>query len=216
MAKSLTPECVVVLEGTVVAQAKKEGQYEISITKLAVLSRPSVTLPVEISKNNKVDALSLSTMLDYRPLTLRSEKPRAIFKIEAEFCAGFRQFLGSESFTEIHSPKIVSTGTEGGANLFSIDYFGKKAFLAQSPQFYKQIMVGAFERVFEIGPVYRAEQHDTTRHLNEYISMDFEMGFVERARSDQDANAPSRAHVSAFEGTLQNGAGTFRCGGAAI
>jgi nondiscriminating aspartyl-tRNA synthetase len=122
-------------------------------------------------------------MLDYRPLTLRSEKARAIFRIEAEFCAGFREFLGSQRFVEIHSPKIVSTGTEGGANLFVIDYFGKRAYLAQSPQFYKQIMVGAFERVFEIGPVYRAEQHDTTRHLNEYISMDFEIGFVE---SEQD------------------------------
>ena len=122
-------------------------------------------------------------MLDYRPLTLRSEKARAVFKIEAELCAGFREHLGLERFVEIHSPKIVSTGTEGGANLFSIDYFGKTAYLAQSPQFYKQIMVGVFERVFEIGPVYRAEQHDTTRHLNEYISMDFEMGFIE---SEQD------------------------------
>jgi len=92
-------------------------------------------------------------------------------------------FLNSKGFTEIHSPKIVSTGTEGGAQLFKIDYFGTPAYLAQSPQFYKQIMVGVFERVFEIGPVYRAEEHDTTRHLNEYISMDFEMGFIE---SEQD------------------------------
>jgi nondiscriminating aspartyl-tRNA synthetase len=183
IAKSLAPECVVIVEGSVVVQTKDKEQFEISVTSIEVLSRPATTLPVEISKNSKVDALALSTMLDYRPLTLRSEKPRAIFKIEAEFCAGFREFLSGERFTEIHSPKIVATGTEGGANLFVVEYFGKKAYLAQSPQFYKQIMVGAFERVFEIGPVYRAEQHDTTRHLNEYISMDFEMGFI---ASEQD------------------------------
>jgi nondiscriminating aspartyl-tRNA synthetase len=183
IARELTAETVVSIEGTVIEQPKSAQQLEISIEKLQVISQPKETLPVEIAKANKVDGLALTTMLDYRPLTLRSEKARAIFRIEAEFCAGFREFLGSQRFVEIHSPKIVSTGTEGGANLFVIDYFGKRAYLAQSPQFYKQIMVGVFERVFEIGPVYRAEQHDTTRHLNEYISMDFEMGFVE---SEQD------------------------------
>jgi nondiscriminating aspartyl-tRNA synthetase len=183
VARELTAETVVSIEGTVIEQPKAAQQLEISIEKLQIVAQPKETLPVEINKANKVDGLSLTTMLDYRPLTLRSEKARAIFRIEAEFCAGFREFLGSQRFVEIHSPKIVSTGTEGGANLFVIDYFGKRAYLAQSPQFYKQIMVGVFERVFEIGPVYRAEQHDTTRHLNEYISMDFEMGFVE---SEQD------------------------------
>jgi nondiscriminating aspartyl-tRNA synthetase len=117
---------------------------------------------------------------------LRSPRSKAVFKIEAVFCSSFREFLGEQGFTEIHSPKIVSTGTEGGAQLFKLDYFGTPAFLAQSPQFYKQIMVGVFERVFEIGPVYRAEEHDTTRHLNEYVSMDFEMGFIE---SEQDLMA---------------------------
>jgi len=183
IARELTAETVVSIEGTVIQQPKAVEQMEISIDRLQVLARPKETLPIEIAKSSKVDGLALTTMLDYRPLTLRSEKARAIFRIEAEFCAGFREFLGSQRFVEIHSPKIVSTGTEGGANLFAIDYFGKRAYLAQSPQFYKQIMVGVFERVFEIGPVYRAEQHDTTRHLNEYISMDLEMGFID---SEQD------------------------------
>jgi nondiscriminating aspartyl-tRNA synthetase len=110
---------------------------------------------------------------------VRSDKVRAIFKIEAEICHAFRQFLKGQDFVEIHSPKIVATGTEGGAQLFAVDYLGKPAYLAQSPQFYKQIMVGAYERVFEIACVYRAEEHDTSRHLNEYVSMDIEMGFIE-------------------------------------
>jgi nondiscriminating aspartyl-tRNA synthetase len=181
--KGLTPETVIIAEGTLVAQSKAPQQLELSLTSVEVISKPVAALPVEISKPGRVDALGLSTMLDYRPLTLRSEKARAVFKIEAAFCAAFREFLTRERFVEIHSPKLVSTGTEGGANLFSVEYFGKRAYLAQSPQFYKQIMVGVFERVFEIGPVYRAEQHDTTRHLNEYVSMDFEMGFIE---SEQD------------------------------
>ncbi len=139
--------------------------------------------PIEIGKQSKIDGLAPQTLLDYRPLTLRNEKVRAIFKIEAEIVKAFRNYLDSQNFTEIHSSKLVSTGTEGGAQLFAVDYFGRQAFLAQSPQFYKQIMVGVFERVFEVGPVYRAEEHDTTRHLNEYISLDFEMGFIE---SEQD------------------------------
>ncbi len=142
--------------------------------------------PIEIGKQTKIDNLSTSTLLDYRPLTLRNEKVRAIFKIEAEILKAFRHYLNGENFIEIHSPKIVATGTEGGAQLFKIDYFGRTAYLAQSPQFYKQIMVGAFERVYEVGPVYRAEEHDTTRHLNEYISLDIEMGFIE---SEQDVIA---------------------------
>jgi nondiscriminating aspartyl-tRNA synthetase len=102
-----------------------------------------------------LDGLSPQTLLDYRPLTLRNEKVRAIFKIEAEIVKAFRQYLDQQNFTEIHSSKLVSTGTEGGAQLFAVDYFGRQAYLAQSPQFYKQIMVGGFERVFEVGPVYR-------------------------------------------------------------
>ena len=125
----------------------------------------------------QIDA-SLSTLLDYRPLTLRNDKQRAVFKLQEGVCRGFREFLYQEQFTEIHTPKIVCSGAEGGANIFHLDYFGQEAYLAQSPQFYKQMMTGVFERVFEIGPVFRAERHDTSRHLNEYTGVDFEMGYI--------------------------------------
>ncbi len=118
-------------------------------------------------------------LLDYRPITLRNEKERAIFRIQAAICQGFREFLQQEKFTEIHTPKIVALGAEGGANIFRLPYFEKEAYLAQSPQFYKQMMVGVFERVYEIAPVFRAEKHDTSRHLNEYTSVDMEMGYIE-------------------------------------
>ena len=120
----------------------------------------------------------MEKQLDYRMLTLRNEKQRAVFKIQEGICEGFRHFLQAQNFTEIHSPKLVEAGAEGGANIFSLDYFGKQAYLAQSPQFYKQMMVGVFERVYEVGPVFRAEKHDTSRHLNEYTGVDFEMGYI--------------------------------------
>ncbi len=176
----LNPESVVKVNGVLRPIERKPEELELHATGLEILSATSEgNLPVEISREKKMESLSLNALLEYRPLTLRNNKIRSIFKIEAELCRSFREFLNSEGFTEIHSPKIVATGTEGGASLFSIDYFGRTAYLAQSPQFYKQIMVGVFERVFEIGPVYRAEEHSTSRHLNEYVSMDFEMGFIE-------------------------------------
>ena len=133
-------------------------------------------MPIVI--NGKVVDTSLENKLDFRPLTLRNEKERAIFKIQEGLLRGFRRFFEKEHFTEIHTPKIVSEGAEGGANIFRLDYFGKEAYLAQSPQFYKQMMVGVFERVYEVGPVFRAEKHDTARHLNEYMGVDFEMGYI--------------------------------------
>lgn len=182
-ARQINLETALRVRGTLKRQVQenKAPQTELQLLQLEALcqSNHAHTLPVEINKNKKIDGLSPSSLFDYRPLTLRNEKVRAIFKLEAEILKAFRNYLNGEGFTEIHSPKIVATGTEGGANLFRLDYFGRPAFLAQSPQFYKQIMVGALERVFEVGPVYRAEEHDTTRHLNEYISLDFEMGFIE-------------------------------------
>ncbi len=180
---TLSPETAISVSGHLVENPRLPGSVELSLSKLELLCTPTAPLPVEIYKDKKMETLTLASMLDYRPLTLRAEKVRSIFKIEAVLCSAFREFLNAESFVEIHSPKIVSTGTEGGAQLFNVDYFGRTAYLAQSPQFYKQIMVGVFERVYEIGPVYRAEQHDTSRHLNEYVSMDFEMGFI---KNEQD------------------------------
>ncbi len=167
----------VVITGDVVAEKRSRTEYEIRIRSYTALSFAAEQPPVVI--NNKEVAASLETLLDYRPITMRNAKERAIFKIQEGICRGFRDFLISNQFTEIHTPKIVLTGAEGGANIFKLDYFGKEAYLAQSPQFYKQMMVGVFERVFEIAPVYRAEKHDTSRHINEYISVDLEIGFIE-------------------------------------
>ncbi len=176
---SLSPESAVFIEGEVRNHAAAPGGVEVALTSLNVICMAEATCPVDINRDIKLASLTLSSMLDYRALTLRNPKVRAVFKIQAAICQAFRDFLTSERFTEIHSPKIVATGTEGGANLFKLDYFGIPAYLAQSPQFYKQLMIAVFERVFEVGPVFRAETHDTSRHLNEYTSLDLEMGFIE-------------------------------------
>jgi nondiscriminating aspartyl-tRNA synthetase len=173
----LKEEACVIVTGVVVADERSTVGYELQLKTVELLSSPSVGLPVVI--NNKCMDTSIETLLDYRPITLRNEKERAIFRIQEGLCRGFREFLTLQDFTEIHSPKLVYAGAEGGANIFKLDYFGGDAYLAQSPQFYKQMMVGVYERVYEIAPVYRAEKHDTSRHLNEYISVDFEMGYIE-------------------------------------
>jgi nondiscriminating aspartyl-tRNA synthetase len=117
-------------------------------------------------------------LLDHAAVAMRHPKIRAAFSISAASLAGFRSTLDAAGFTEIQTPKIVGAATESGANVFGLDYFGRRAFLAQSPQLYKQMMVGVFERVYETGPVFRAEPHDTVRHLAEYVSLDAELGFI--------------------------------------
>lgn len=179
MAK-LQEEACVELEALVVREDRAKAGAELHIRELKVLSRPRAQMPIVM--NQKQIEASLEHKLDYRPLTLRNEKERAIFKLQEGILRGFRCFFEEEGFTEIHSPKIVYAGAEGGANIFQLDYFGRKAYLAQSPQFYKQMMVGVFERVFEVGPVFRAEKHDTARHLNEYTGVDFEMGYIQSFR----------------------------------
>lgn len=169
-------ESCVRLTAAIVAEGRSKAGYELHIESIKVLSNPNEIPPIVI--NQKIVDTSIENLLDYRPITLRNEKERAIFKLQEGICRGIREFLYSEHFTEIHTPKIVQSGAEGGANIFSLNYFGKEAYLAQSPQFYKQMMVGVFERVFEIAPVFRAEKHDTSRHLNEYTSVDFEMGYI--------------------------------------
>lgn len=167
--------CVVITAYVKEEERSKKG-YDLQIQNIEVLSNPESLSPIVI--NNKCVDASMEKLLDYRPITLRNEKERAIFKIQEGIVDGIREFLKKERFTEIHTPKIVYAGAEGGANIFHLDYFGKDAYLAQSPQFYKQMMVGIYERVFEIAPVYRAEKHDTSRHLNEYTSVDVEMGYI--------------------------------------
>lgn len=162
--------------GKVKAHPKAPGGFEVQVEHFHVISAAVEPTPVEIPKMEW--NVNPETMLDYRVVTVRGLKERAALKVQAELVAAFRDHLMTENFTEISTPKIVSAGAEGGANLFPIDYFGHPAFLAQSPQLYKQIMVGVFERVFEVAPVYRAEEHATSRHLNEYLSLDVELGFI--------------------------------------
>jgi len=179
-------ESVVEIEGKVAPDARAKGGAEVRITSVRVLARAAEP-PLEINRPAVLAKTHLDKILDHRPISIRALPIRAIFKVQAEILRGFSDYLRSQGFTEFKSSKIVATGTEGGANLFAIDYFDRRAYLAQSPQFYKQTMVGSgFERVFEVGPVYRAEKHETSRHINEYTSLDFEMGFI---RDEQDVIA---------------------------
>ena len=178
-AQTLRPEWVVEVEGVVNERPEKmrtedtNGNLELEAIAITVIEKAQ-ELPFE-----KDTEVNLDTYLDYLPLTLRSERARAIFNVQAEITNAYRGFLGIEGFTEFQAPKLIGDDAEGGANVFSVPYFNDKvAHLGTSPQFYKQIMVGVLERVYAIGNVYRAEKHSTTRHLNEYTSMDMEMGFI--------------------------------------
>ncbi|OHD22029.1 MAG: aspartate--tRNA(Asn) ligase [Spirochaetes bacterium GWD1_27_9] len=177
--ETLTVEQTVKIKGLLQKATIKDKSiyprdYEVQVREIEIISSPSVNpLPVDTTKK-ELNA-GLDTKLDLRPLTLRHAKQRAIFKISSVIYNEFGNYLTKVGFTRICSPKIVFSGAEGGANIFKIDYFKRNAYLAQSPQFYKQMMVGVFGRVFEEAPVFRAEEHDTSRHLNEYISLDFEM-----------------------------------------
>lgn len=193
--EQLQEEACVELTAEVVKEERAKAGAELHITWVKIFSRPDAQMPIVM--NQKLIEASLENKLDYRPLTLRNEKERAVFKIQEGLLRGLRLFFQAEGFTEIHSPKIVCAGAEGGANIFKLDYFGREAYLAQSPQFYKQMMVGVFERVFEVGPVFRAEKHDTARHLNEYTGVDFEMGYIHSFREIMEAE--TRMLQTAFE-----------------
>ena len=175
----LTEEACVKVTGKVVGSTDAKGnqRYELQIHNIEILSLPAEGLPIVINKK-QLDNIQLSTVLDLRPVSMRNPKERAIFKVQEGIARGFREALMQHGFTEIRSPKINFAGAEGGTNIFKLDYFGKQVYLAQSPQLYKQALVGVYQKVFEVAPVFRAEHHDTSRHLNEYTSMDFEMGFI--------------------------------------
>ena len=175
--KNLKEESAVEVTGVVELEERAPQDFELRLTGIRVLSEPAETMPIAINKWKT--NTSLETRLSLRPVSLRNVRERAKFKIQEGIVRGFREFLSSQGFTEVHTPKIVSRGAEGGANVFKLNYFNKKAELGQSPQFYKQMMVGVFDRVFEVAPVFRAEKHNTTRHLNEYIGLDFEMGYID-------------------------------------
>ena len=168
--------CTVRVEGVLRREERAPRGVEIAAESAEILSVPAGPLPLPVDKR-KLGA-SLEARLDHRAISLRNVRERARFRIQEGIVRGFRDFLYSQGFTEIHTPKIGAKGAEGGANIFKLNYFHRPAVLAQSPQFYKQMMVGVFDRVFETGPVFRAEKHNTRRHLNEYTSLDFEMGYI--------------------------------------
>ncbi len=170
------PETVLTVTGTVVAEAQAPNGVEVHQPAIEVLAEAAAPPPFDLFRPT-VNA-QLPTFLDHAPIGLRHPRQRALFRIASASMAGFRAALMVRDFTEIQTPKIVGAATEGGANVFKIDYFGQPAYLSQSPQLYKQIMVGVFERVFEIGPAFRAEPHDTPRHINEFVSLDVELGFI--------------------------------------
>ena len=175
--KTLKDGACVEVEGSVRSEKKAPHGVELRLSGIRVLSEPAAPLPLAVSKwklNTSLDA-----KLNMRSISLRNVRERAKFRIQEGIVRGFRDFLYGQGFTEIHTPKIGAKGAEGGSNLFRLDYFHHPAVLAQSPQFYKQMMVGVFDRVFETGPVFRAEKHNTKRHLNEYTSLDFEMGYID-------------------------------------
>ena len=170
-------ESVIAVEGEVVSMPQAPGGVELHNLAIETLSVVRETPVVPLNKP-KITA-NIATLLDHAAVTNRHPARRAMLRLASGAMAAFRTVLMARDFTEIQTPKIVASATESGANVFKLDYFGRAAYLAQSPQFYKQMMVGVFERVFEVGPVFRAEPHDTTRHINEYVSLDAELGFIE-------------------------------------
>jgi len=166
------------VNGNVVKEDRAPGGAEIHDAKLEVVVAVKDETPIEIDKPLDHKSENLDTLLDNRVIGLRNLRERAIFKIQDRVLEGARRYFYENDFTEMKTPKLLAKPTEGGAEVFTMDYFGKTASLAQSAQFYKQIMVGVFERVFEMGGTYRAEPSSTTRHMTEYITIDCEMGFV--------------------------------------
>jgi nondiscriminating aspartyl-tRNA synthetase len=182
-AKMLRSEHSIEMEGLVKERpvsAKKEnsvtGGVEMEVKSIRIVGKTYGELPVDIAKG-ELD-LNLDTLLNHRVLTLRNDKIKSVFKVSSEVVRSYSEFLRKNGFLEIKTPKVLSAATEGGANFFKIKYFEREAYLAQSPQFYKQIGAGSFERVFEVGPVFRAEPHFTSRHVNEYVSLDAEFAFI--------------------------------------
>ena len=176
--KDLRLESAVEVMGKICDNEKAPGKIEIIVEQIKVVGNTYYDkLPFEI--NSFKNKAALETQLDHRTISLRRPEIRAIFKVQSEIETAFRDYLKERNFEQIHTAKIIDSSTEGGSEMFTVNYFDRRSFLAQSPQFYKQMMVGAgFERVFEIGHAYRAELHNTWRHLNEYVSLDVEMGFI--------------------------------------
>jgi len=191
--QTLGAETVLEVEGVAVATPQAPGGVEVHDAEVRVIAEPFEPPPVELHR--PLPRESLPTRLDAAAVSLRHPAVRERFRMTARAVAAYRRTLDDLGFVEVHTPKIVGTATESGANVFRIDYFGRDAFLAQSPQLYKQTLVGVFERVYEVGPVFRAEPHETGRHLAEYVSLDAELGFI---RDHRDVIDVLRAAVPAM------------------
>lgn len=181
-------ECVII-DGTIIAEERSRLGFDVRIDDMKRISGRAAVLPIEISNDRKIDKLNLNTLLDNRVIALRNPKIRAIMRVCDGVMYSFREFLRQEGFTEFVPPKMVESGAEGGADMFEVDYFGRKAYLNQSPQMYKQIMVGVFQKAYTVGPVFRAEKFSTNRHINEFQGLDLEMGFIDSFEDLMDLEA---------------------------
>ncbi|MBQ0982623.1 aspartate--tRNA(Asn) ligase [Micromonospora sp. M61] len=200
--EKLPEETVVEVTAMVTANETAPAGVELTHPTVRPLGPPAVPPPFDLYR--PALTASLPTQLDNAPTALRHPTRSAALRISAAAVAGFRAALDTRDFVEIHTPKVVSSSTESGANVFALDWFGGPAYLAQSPQFYKQLMVGVFERVYEVGPVFRAEPHDTVRHLAQYTSLDAELGFV---ADHHDVMRVLRDTVAGMLGTVGERAG---------
>lgn len=190
----LSLESVITVTGEAALNEKAPGGAEVRVKALECVSRAAGDLPFQV--NADIGKVGIEPILDKRALSLRNPKISAIFRVQSTIIEAFAAYLRGRGFTEIKTSKIVSGGTEGGTNLFEVQYFDRKVYLAQSPQCYKQTLVASgMERVFEIAQAYRAEKHDTPRHLNEYVSLDIEMAFIESERDLIELEKGVLAHV---------------------
>lgn len=178
---------VLSIVGKVVEEPRAVGGVELHDPQLTIITPITEVMPIEIDKPIDHKSENFDTLFEYRALNVRNLNEQKIFRIRAELTRYIREYLHTQDFTEIQTPKILAGATEGGAEVFKLDYFGQEATLAQSPQLYKQMMVGAFERVFEIGPAFRAEPSVTTRHMSEVTMLDIEMGFIKNHEEVLDA-----------------------------
>ena len=204
-------ETVVRITGTATANTQAPGGVEVTDASVELLTEPAATPPVELWR--PAMEASLPTLLDHAPVLWRHPAQRARWQLAAASLRGFRSTLDGLGFTEVTTPKVVGTATESGANVFPVDWFGRPAYLAQSPQFHKQQLVGVFERVYEVGPVFRAEPHDTVRHLAEYRSLDVELGFI---RDHRDVLAVLREVLAGMVGAVAGEPSAVRATGAAV
>jgi nondiscriminating aspartyl-tRNA synthetase len=182
------PETVIRVEGTAASNEKAPGGIEVRVSSMEVISAAAPDLPFPV--NQDPTKTSLESILDHRMISLRNPAILSIFRVQSTILRCFAEHLRAQGFTEIKTSKLIGTGTEGGTGLFAVEYFDTKVYLTQSPQIYKQTLVAAgLERVFEIGPAYRAEKHDTPRHINEFVSLDVEMAFIESEQELMDLEA---------------------------